>query len=97
MSAVNTNGTRKVGESRPEASVGKMHDTMRRALGDVIGEATHQAANFVVVAGKAGSDRERYDLLVNASECLETAETYLGMLKQYAWHGLNTVDQESMF
>lgn len=83
---------------RPKASTAKVFDVIERSLREVISEATHQAGSFAFLSG---ADREKgvavqYGHLIDASECLETAITYLGMLKQVVSHRLRVEDETNI-
>jgi len=67
----------------PRASREKVYAEIERGLSGMVSEAVFQASQFVVLSSYARGDGviARHEHLVDASECMELAMTYLGQLK----------------
>ena len=82
---------------RPEASTTEVHDEMLRSLTSVVVVAAHNAIQFVQLADLYDRDAGtavRYGHVVDATECLEIAMTYLGQLKAAMNHRLRLEDAQ---
>jgi len=67
----------------PTPDLAKVHEVEFRSLMEIVSDAAREAAEFVYVAWKAGGD-DRREPLDNARQCLDTAATYLAMLRDTA-------------
>jgi hypothetical protein len=80
---------------RPIADRDKVYREIEQSLGRIVQEACHQAAQFASL-GHYDDRKEaiavRYGHLVDASECLELAMTYLGLLKGVLSHEMRVED-----
>ena len=69
---------------RPTAGTAKVYDTIVSGLSEVVHTSAHQAMNFVSLYTTYDRDKhiaDRYQHLVDATECLEIALTHLGQLR----------------
>lgn len=83
---------------RPTASTAKVQQTIEVSLREVVSEAANQAGSFAYLAwaDRAKGVEVQYGHLVDATECLETAMTYLGMLRQVLSHRMRIEDDQNI-
>jgi hypothetical protein len=73
--------TRPVPTYQPTPSVDKVRRGEFRALMEIVADAARELAEFVYVAWQAEDDGERAAALRDGRRCLQTADTYLGVLE----------------
>ncbi len=80
-----------------KASVATLRKRIYESLNDLVGEGFHQASGYVYNARWESDYQARYDLLVDASECVEIALQYLDTLKSMAFGDMNTTGRDEQF
>ena len=69
---------------RPTASTKNVQDAVIRSLSNIVETGAYEASRFVILFERYDDDKPiagRYEHLVDAAECLETALTHLGQLR----------------
>jgi hypothetical protein len=81
---------------RPSADRDKVYREIEQSLGRIVQQACHQAAQFASLGHYQREEAVavRYGHLVDASECLELAMTYLGLLKGVLSHEVRVEDAQ---
>jgi hypothetical protein len=82
---------------RPIADRDKVYREMEQSLGRIVQEASHQAGQFASLASyydRKETIAVRYGHLVDASECLELAMTYLNLLKSVLSYEMRVEDDQ---
>jgi hypothetical protein len=84
---------------RPKAGRDKVYAEIERGLRSMVSEAAFQAGQFVSLSyyERDAEITARHGHLVDASECMELAMTYLGQLKQLLSHRIRVDHPEQRF
>ncbi|MFC4942356.1 hypothetical protein [Pseudonocardia sp. GCM10023141] len=84
-------------ERRSQLDTTKVWRTIERSLNDIAWEAAMQAGQFLLAADIVSDGTAvRYGRLVDATECMEIAMTYLGQLKSAVAFRLAIEDEQNI-
>ena len=84
---------------RPTDSTKEVHDTIARSLSEIVYASAHQAYNFMRLFELYDRDKhiaDRFQHLVDATECLEIAMTHLGQLKTMVSNRLSWEEERAV-